>query len=88
MPSSIMYDDRENFVVLDPNQLEEEFMTGDELLAKLTDILAQTPTDRLDPDLKKISSLDERAKYLLNTSCEFQLQPGKTLQWYAVRLEK
>lgn len=88
MPSSIMYDEEENFVVLDPNLLEEELMSADELVAKLKNILSQIPVDDLDRDLKKITSLDDRAKYLLATSCEFPLEPGKTLQWYAVRLEK
>ena len=88
MPSSLMYDEPDNFVVLDPNQLEEEFMSADELFAKLKKILSQTSLDELDPELQKISSLDDRANYLLTTSCEFQLAPGKTLQWYAVRLEK
>jgi len=83
-----MYEDEENFVVLDPNLLTEEFMSGDELLVKLTDILAPIPSDELDPDLRQIESLADRAKYLLTTSCEFELEPGKTIQWYAVRLEK
>jgi hypothetical protein len=53
MPSSIMYDDEENFVVLDPNLLEEELMSADELVAKFKDILSKIPVDDLDPDLKK-----------------------------------
>lgn len=88
MPSPIMYEDKETFVVLDPNLLEEEFMTGEELLIKLKQILSQTPADELTPDMQKFSSLDEQAKYLLTTGCELELAPGKTLQWYVVRLEK
>jgi hypothetical protein len=83
-----MYEAEETFVVLDPNQLEEEFMTGEELLIKLKQILSQTPADELTPDIRKYSSIDDRAKYLLTTGCELQIAPGKTLQWYVVRLEK
>lgn len=88
MPSPIMYEAEETFVVLDPNLLEEEFMTGEELLIKLKQILSQTPADELTPDIRKYSSLDDQAKYLLTTGCELELAPGKTLQWYVVRLEK
>ncbi|MFN9401257.1 MAG: chlororespiratory reduction protein 7, partial [Dolichospermum sp.] len=28
------------------------------------------------------------AQYLLNTSCNLDVGPGKYLHWYAVRLEK
>lgn len=88
MPSPIMYEEGETFVVLDPNQLAEEFMTGEELFAKLKQILAEIPKNELAPDIQKFNSLDEQAKYLLNTGCELEIAPGKTLQWYVVRLEK
>jgi hypothetical protein len=29
-----------------------------------------------------------QAQYLRDTACEFDLEPGRTLQWYAIRLEK
>ncbi len=88
MPNPIMYEAEETFVVLDPNLLEEEFMTGEELLIKLKQILSQIPADELTPDVRKYSSLDDQAKYLLKTGCELELASGKTLQWYVVRLEK
>ncbi|MCG8365368.1 MAG: chlororespiratory reduction protein 7 [Pseudanabaenales cyanobacterium] len=25
---------------------------------------------------------------MIDTACEFEIKPGETLQWYAVRLEK
>lgn len=85
MPDPLMY--REDaFVLLEPNQ-PEQFLTPPELLEKLKAILA-TRQDDLPRDLQKFTDLEEQAKYLLNTSCEFDVGPGQYLQWYAVRLEK
>ncbi|MBD1920439.1 chlororespiratory reduction protein 7 [Microcoleus sp. FACHB-831] len=85
MPDSLMYSE-DTFVLLEPNQ-PEIFLTPIELLEKLKAILA-TRQDDLPRDLQKFTDLEEQAKYLLNTSCEFDVGPGQYLQWYAVRLEK
>ncbi len=85
MPDSIMFQE-DAFVVLEPNQ-PEQFMTAEELLEKLKEILA-TRQDDLPRDLQKFASIDEQAYYLRETSCEFDVGPGKYLQWYVVRLEK
>ncbi|MEZ2231942.1 chlororespiratory reduction protein 7 [Microcoleus sp.] len=78
--------DEDTFVVLETNQ-PEQFLTVAELLEKLRGILA-SPQEELPPDVQKISSVEEQAKYLINTYCELDVGPGKFLQWYAVRLEK
>ncbi|WP_377476158.1 MAG: chlororespiratory reduction protein 7 [Microcoleus anatoxicus] len=78
--------DEDTFVVLETNQ-PEQFLTVAELLEKLRVILA-SPQEELPPDVQKISSVEEQAKYLINTYCELDVGPGKFLQWYAVRLEK
>ncbi|XZN89417.1 MAG: chlororespiratory reduction protein 7 [Microcoleus sp.] len=78
--------DEDTFVVLETNQ-PEQFLTVAELLEKLTAILASSQ-EELPPDVQKISSVEEQAKYLINTYCELDVGPGKFLQWYAVRLEK
>lgn len=85
MPDSIMFQE-DAFVVLEPNQ-PEQFMTAEELLEKLKEILA-TRQDDLPRDLQKFASIDEQAYYLRETSCELDVGPGKYLQWYVVRLEK
>ena len=85
MPDSIMYQE-DAYVVLETNQLEQ-FLTPEELLAKLKAILA-TRQDNLPRDLQKFSAIDEQAKYLMETSCELDVEPGEYLQWYVVRLEK
>ncbi|MEZ2275941.1 MAG: chlororespiratory reduction protein 7 [Microcoleus sp.] len=78
--------DEDTFVVLETNQ-PEQFLTVAELLEKLRGILA-SPQEELPPDVQKISSVEQQAKYLINTYCELDVGPGKFLQWYAVRLEK
>lgn len=85
MPDSIMFQE-DAFVVLEPNQ-PEQFMTAEELLEKLKNILAARQDD-LPRDLQRFTSIDEQAYYLRETSCEFDVGPGMYLQWYVVRLEK
>ena len=85
MSDSLMYQ-QDAFVVLEPNQ-SEQFLTPAELLDKLKNLLMQRQDD-LPQDLKKFTSVDAQAQYLMDTSCEFDLSPGQYLQWYVVRLEK
>ena len=84
MADSIMYQE-DAFVVLEADQ-PEVFLTKEELLAKLKSVLQQQ--EDLPRDLQNIESLEAKAEHLLETSCEFDVAPGKYLQWYAVRLEK
>ncbi|MFH7025768.1 MAG: chlororespiratory reduction protein 7 [Heteroscytonema crispum UTEX LB 1556] len=86
MPNPLMYQ-QDNFVVLETNQ-PEQFLTASELLEKLKGVLQQFPDQDLPHDLQSFDSVDARAKYLLDTSCELDVGPGQYLQWYAVRLEK
>ncbi len=81
-----MYEE-DNFVVLETNQ-EEQFLTKLELLEKLENTLKKLAFDDLTPDIQKFDSVTEQAQYLIDTSCELDVGPGKYLQWYAVRLEK
>lgn len=76
----------DGFVVLETNQAEY-FLTADELLKKLEAILSNRQDD-LPRDLQKFTSIEEQARYLMETSCEFDVGPGEYLQWYVVRLEK
>jgi hypothetical protein len=85
MADPLMYQE-DNFVVLEPNQ-PEQFLTAAELLEKLKDVLSQRQQN-LPQELQKFPSIDAQAKYLIDTSCELDLEPGQFLQWYAVRLEK
>lgn len=84
MPDSIMYQE-DGYVVLEPNK-PEEFLSAEELLEKLKGVLLQQ--EELPRELQKLDSLDQQAKHLMETSCEFDVAPGQYLQWYVVRLEK
>ncbi|MCJ8282784.1 MAG: chlororespiratory reduction protein 7 [Rivularia sp. ALOHA_DT_140] len=86
MPDSLMFQ-QDYYVVLEANQ-PEKFLTSTELLEKLKQTLQQLKEEELPHDLKKIDSLEAQAQYLLDTSCELDIGPGKYLHWYAVRLEK
>lgn len=85
MPNALMYQE-EMYVVLMPGEAEF-FATPDELLAHLVDRLAERQAD-LPRDLQKFTTVTEQAQYLRDTGCELELQPGETMQWYVVRLEK
>lgn len=86
MPDPIMYQDEDHFVVLE-SDCPEEFLTATELRKKLEAILAPRQGE-LPKELQKFSSVEEQAQYLCDNNCELGLSPGKSLQWYAVRLEK
>ncbi|MCC3406507.1 MAG: chlororespiratory reduction protein 7 [Microcoleus sp. PH2017_10_PVI_O_A] len=78
--------DEDTFVVLETNQ-PDQFLNAAELLEKLKAVLAREHED-LPADVLKFPSVEEQAKYLIDTYCELDVGPGQFLQWYAVRLEK
>lgn len=85
MPDSIMFQE-DAYVVLETNQ-PEQILSAEELLDKLEAVLSQRQDD-LPRDLQKFTSVEEQAKYLMETSCELDVGPEGYLQWYVVRLEK
>lgn len=85
MPSSIMYSE-DVFVLLETN-LPEQFLSSEELLEKLKEVL-HSYQEELPRELSQFSHLEERAKYLRDNFCELDVGAGQYLQWYAVRLEK
>ena len=74
------------YVVLEPDQ-SEQFLTADELLAKLRQILAVRQDD-LPIDLQRFDQPEAQARYLMETACELDMGPGTYLQWFVVRLDK
>ncbi|PZV07515.1 MAG: chlororespiratory reduction protein 7 [Leptolyngbya sp.] len=85
MPDAIMYQE-EMFVVLMPGAAED-FLSPEELLERLTDLLGDRQHD-LPRDLQRFATVAEQALYLRDTACELELSPGEAMQWYVVRLEK
>ena len=84
MSNSIMYQE-DGFIVLEPNK--QEFLTYEELLEKLKNILFNRK-DNLPHELQNIKSLESQAKYLMENFCDLEMDPDTYLQWYVVRLEK
>lgn len=85
MSDSLMFNN-DAYVVLEPDR-PEELLTPAEMFAKLQEIVIKY-SDDLPIDVRQIASTEDRVKYLLDTSCELELAPGRYLQWYEVRLEK
>jgi hypothetical protein len=85
MPNSMMYQE-DWFVVLESDR-PEQFLTPEELLVKLKEVL-HTQQDGLPRELEKFSTIEEQARYLRDNFCEFDRGPGQYLQWYVTRLEK
>ena len=75
----------DGFVVLEPNK--QEFLTYEELLEKLKNILSDRQDD-LPRELQNIKFLESQAKYLMENFCDLEMDPDAYLQWYVVRLEK
>ncbi|MGF1458037.1 MAG: chlororespiratory reduction protein 7 [Leptolyngbyaceae cyanobacterium] len=82
---SLMY--AESYFVLLMPGADEEILTAEELQQHLEAILRDRQ-DSLPRDVAKQSTVAAQAKYLIDTACDFELQPGQTMQWFAIRLEK
>ncbi len=74
----------DHYVVLEPAAAERILSAAETLewLATQLAALDNPPADLLDlPDNRA------RAERLLETACALELGPGRTIQWFAVRLE-
>ncbi|MEM1366708.1 MAG: chlororespiratory reduction protein 7 [Cyanobacteria bacterium P01_H01_bin.15] len=85
MVDAIMYES-DGYVVLSSDRDDEELLTAEELLTKLTTVLTQDP-DAVPQEAKDLE-IAAQAQYALDNCCELDLGPGSYLQWYAVRFEK
>lgn len=71
-------------MVLEPGAAER-ILTAAETLAWLEAQLAGLA--EVPADLRDLSSHTEQAERLLDTACQLELEPGRSVQWFAVRLE-
>ncbi len=83
--TTLMYDE-EHFVFLEPGQAEQ-FLTAAEMIGMLKKLVTDN-VDDLPSDLTRFTTIEAQVDYLFKTSCELDLGPGKSVQWFAVRLEK
>ncbi|MEN9540652.1 MAG: hypothetical protein RLZZ459_743 [Cyanobacteriota bacterium] len=74
----------DHYVVLEPGQPEQMLSAADTLiwLERQLAALAELP-----PDLRRLPDAAARAARLLDTACELELEPGLSVQWFAIRLE-
>ncbi|WP_088893393.1 chlororespiratory reduction protein 7 [Leptolyngbya ohadii] len=86
MADSILYNSEDYYVLLEPSQ-PEQILTAAELFDRLKAVLRDRQ-DNLPRDVQKFVDLDEQTRYLMETACELDMNPGEYLQWYVVRLEK
>ena len=74
----------DHYVILEPGS-SERLADRTETLAWLEGTL--NAMEVLPADLQPLADTSARAARLLDTACELHLAPGRTVQWYAVRLE-
>lgn len=85
MPDSIMYQE-DGYIVLESDQ-PEQFMSAEELQAKLVNLLLLEEVI-IPRELEQFDSAEIQAKHLLDNYFELDIGADKYLQWYVVRLEK
>ncbi len=74
----------DHYVVLEPGRPQEMLTAADTLqwLERQLSRLVETPADLID-----LPDATARARRLLETACELELEPGVVVQWFAIRLE-
>ncbi len=86
MPHSLMYYE-ETFVLISPD-MQEQFVTAEELRSILGNLLQTLAVEDVPKDLQNLPSLEQKLDRLLNTACDLDCGSAGVWQWYAVRLEK
>lgn len=75
----------DHYVVLEPGA-EEAILSAQDTRAWLARHLATLPSPPA--DLAPLSDVEAQVERLLDTACELELEPGLSIQWFAVRLER
>ena len=75
----------DHYVVLEPGCAEQQLLTAADTLTWLERQLAGLSSPPA--DLADLPDVAARAQRLLETACELELEPGVSVQWFAIRLE-
>ncbi|AGY58908.1 chlororespiratory reduction protein 7 [Gloeobacter kilaueensis] len=71
----------ELYYVLLRTGADQQFVTEGELVALLSDVVGRA--EKLEG-----KALAERVRFLIDTACDYPLEPGQYFEWYVTRLEK
>ena len=75
----------DHYLVMEPSR-DEKFLSKEETLKWLETWIKKM--NKLPKDLENQASNQSAAKRLLDISCNLEIKPGFTIQWFAVRINQ
>ena len=74
----------DHYVVLDP-AVGEKILSAAETRHWLAEQLLRLK--QMPADIAAVEGLPQQVEWLIDTACALEIEPGLTVQWFAVRLE-